>query len=71
MTGIKNIIFDISGVFLTLDETPTLEYYAKKLKVPFEKINKVHESLICKVWLDARGHNRFGARRPRVQLVNS
>lgn len=46
MTGIKNIIFDISGVFLTLDEKPTLEYYAKKLKVPFEKINKVHEPLV-------------------------
>jgi putative hydrolase of the HAD superfamily len=49
MTGknsIKNIIFDISGVFLTLDEKSTLEYYAKKLKVPLEKICKVHESLI-------------------------
>lgn len=39
---LKNIIFDITGIFLTSDEPLSFEYYAKKFKKVPNEIKEVH-----------------------------
>ena len=44
-TMIKNLIFDISGVFISSDEKKILELYAKKLNQP-ELAKSFYEQII-------------------------
>ncbi|MBD3164032.1 HAD-IA family hydrolase [Candidatus Woesearchaeota archaeon] len=56
---IKNIIFDISGIFITSDEKIILEHYSKRFDIPYEKVKQAYESHFRKYEMGRLSKDKF------------
>ena len=67
---IKNIIFDISGIFITTDENIILEHYSKRFDIPLEKVKQAYDNHFRKYEMGKLSKDKFTKKLFRDMGIN-